>query len=685
MTGRRSRRRQWLALGALLGACAPHAPQEELPAPLIPADEGPWYPSLARTDGAFDPAVFDDVASCSDCHAGAVHQWQASAHANASFGNPWYRTLVDDLRADQGNTASRHCGGCHDPLLLLSGRMDTAIEPGEPQALSGVTCLVCHSIQSATLDGNASYVLDTSPVPYPTIGDVSSEEAHRKRLAPDVLRTPALCATCHRGFLGPHTGSPEVLGGIDEPGQWRGSAWAGSHAQRLESAPVPQQACRDCHMPGETAARPDEAGPTIASHRFAGGHSALAAQVGDPAQLDAVRAMSERAALLDLWVEETRATVVIRNVGVGHRFPGGARDMKQVWVELRAEDLAGNLLGAIGEDGPADSYALQTVVLDEDGAPEVLHRVQRFRTLGWDHTIAARDARMFEVDLPAWDEPYRLVAVLRSARHRDEVRAFVCDRAQTPRARAFAEQARREGRPAIDGCADAPVLDLARASLLVAPDDGSPEATVASAGAARPEAARRYDRALAMLHLPSERLDELEPWIDAADPSSAALGATGLALQGRLEEALAEVAQVEAQVGPGPALDRIRALAYAVDWRWPEAAAAAARVVEGAPGDTAAWRELARARGSAGDARGSLEASRRGLSLFPRDLAMLRSQALALEALGLDPGAATAAWVRYQGPQDDEALKLACDQEIPGCFTQRQPVVRLSLAADPEP
>ncbi|HNH46789.1 MAG TPA: multiheme c-type cytochrome, partial [Myxococcota bacterium] len=215
----------------------------------IPKDEGPFYPSLAQVQGDFDPAAMDDVASCLECHPDAVHQWQSSAHANASFGNPWYRTLVDDLREKQGFTASRHCGGCHDPLLLLSGRMDQAIEPGEGQALSGVTCLVCHSVSKATVDGNGSYVLDSSPVPYPEVGEEDSIASHRARLAMDPLRTPALCASCHRGFLGPHTGSPEVLGGIDEPGQWRASAWAGSHAARLEPELLPKRECRSCHMP----------------------------------------------------------------------------------------------------------------------------------------------------------------------------------------------------------------------------------------------------------------------------------------------------------------------------------------------------------------------------------------------------------------------------------------------------
>ena len=643
------------------------------PASKIPKDDGPFYPSLAQVQGSFDAAQMDDVASCLECHPDAVHQWQSSAHAHASFGNPWYRTLVDDLREKQGFAASRHCGGCHDPLLLLSGRMDRAIGPGEAQALSGVTCLVCHSVAKATVDGNGSYVLDTSPVPYPEVGDEESIAAHRARLAMEPLRTPTLCASCHRGFLGPHTGSPEVLGGIDEPGQWRASAWAGSHAARLEPEELPRRECRSCHMPEVEAREGDEAGPMLSSHRFAGGHSALAAATGDAAQLAAVEVMSRSAATVDLWEEAGLATVVIRNVGVGHRFPGGARDMKNIWVQLRVEDKGGHLLTGLGLAGSADSYTLQTVVLDEAGRPELLHRVQNFRTLGWDHTIAARDAGMVEFVLPPLPPSYRLQARLIAERHRTEVQELVCTAMKAPRAMAFAEQARREGRAVLDGCAEEPWLELASAAIWVG------TALPAEGGAARSARDRRYDRAMAMLHLPGERLEEIYSWVDNDFPSSVALKATALANQGRLEESLRVVEELRRMGQRGPALDRIEALAYGQVWRWPEAAAVAAAVSLGAPGDSGAWRELARARGSAGDAGGSLEAAVAGLALAPRDLAMLRSQALALQQLGAPAEAAVAAWLRYQGPQSDEALKLACDQQVEGCFQQRQPVVRLTV------
>jgi hypothetical protein len=77
-------------------------------------------------------------------------------------------------REEVSFTASRHCGGCHDPVLLLSGAMDHPIKPEDRLVNSGVTCLVCHSVRAPTSDGNASYTLTTAPVPIPVDGDPTS-------------------------------------------------------------------------------------------------------------------------------------------------------------------------------------------------------------------------------------------------------------------------------------------------------------------------------------------------------------------------------------------------------------------------------------------------------------------------------------------------------------------------------
>jgi hypothetical protein len=108
-------------------------------------------------------------------------------------------------------------------------------------------------------------------------------------------------------------------------------------------------------------------------------------------------------------------------------------------------------------------------------------------------------------------------------------------------------------------------------------------------------------------------------------------------------------------------------------WRWTEAAAFAERAAEKAPQNTAVWVMLARARGSAHDDRGALEAAKRGLELAPRDPDLLRSQAAALRAL--DPtlaDAALAAYERFRAPDDGPALRMTCAAGSERCARERE-------------
>ncbi|HTU63393.1 MAG TPA: multiheme c-type cytochrome, partial [Polyangiales bacterium] len=282
----------------------PKAAEEALPRARLPRDEGPFFPSLARTQGdaKVDAEALADVRQCSGCHQDAVKQWSSSAHAHASFDNPWYRASVEALREDVSFTASRHCGGCHDPVLLLGGGMDHPIRPEDRLVNSGVTCLVCHSVRAPTSDGNASYTLTTAAVPIPTEGDEASLAAHRERLAADPLRTPALCASCHRGFLGRHTGIDHHLSGMDDPGAWRGSAFANTRSQTPE--PVAAQSCAGCHMRAETARFEDASakGGKLKSHRFAGSHTPFAAQLNDSRQLAALQDQLQHSIVVDVPV-----------------------------------------------------------------------------------------------------------------------------------------------------------------------------------------------------------------------------------------------------------------------------------------------------------------------------------------------------------------------------------------------
>ncbi|MCA9528790.1 MAG: hypothetical protein KC543_01495, partial [Myxococcales bacterium] len=464
------------ASGAPVGsAAAPHV------TPLVaslPTGPGPFAPSEVRVEGPTDPATIADLADtarCIQCHADAGHQWSASAHAHASFNNPWYRVAVDRFRAEQGPRASRFCAGCHEPWLLLTGKMDhEVVAPDDPLSHAGITCGVCHSIRSVRPDGNGSYTLSTAPIPLPDPADPDSIAAHRARVASDALRTGALCGSCHRSFLGPDTGNPHRIVGIDDLGAWRASPHAGSDAARLDTvgdaaASAGRATCQTCHMPPRPAPRGDMAASDgdLASHRWAGSHTSLAAALDDPEQMAAERASLVGAARVDIAAARVdgdlflpadgapiapgasvELDVVVRNERTGHRFPGGTRDLGDTWIEVRVRDIAGR---PVAQSGVAyrraatfdpSAFRFRSVLADAAGVPEERHFVERFNAPLYDRTLAARDAIVvrYALDLPrrrAVRRGLRVEARLLHRRHTPALHRAACAATRTARGAAF--------------------------------------------------------------------------------------------------------------------------------------------------------------------------------------------------------------------------------------------------------
>jgi Flp pilus assembly protein TadD len=688
--------------------------------PRFPATDGPLWPSMARVRGEADMDLLADVAKCRECHQDAYAHWRASAHSRSSFDNPWYRAAVDDLRESAGPEASRFCAGCHDPLLLVSGRIDQdEIAPEDPLAHAGITCMVCHSVTEVTTDGNGSWVLETAPVPIPERGDAASIAAHVERVSTNPLRTAPLCGTCHRGFLTEESGNPHFVPGMDDLGPWRASTYGDTHSARIDED-LEAETCQGCHMPGERTTRGDMAAPRgeLRSHRFAGGQTALVAQVGDEDQVAAVAAMLGRAATIDVATvrfedgssalpadgapvepgDTVAFDVVVRNVGTGHLFPGGVRDTQDTFITLEVRSQGGQLVAEAGtrhvdaEDDTA--HQLTTVMLDGQGHPELRHFVQRFEGKGYDHTIAPRDAATtrYELTLPELPPsafPLSVTARLLHRRHVRPMHDAACEATRSARGRAFTRAARALGNPVLNGCVPQPITEIADARVFVG--EGAADHP-AEGGAARQAWVRLYEHALGLERQVQERTDEARPSLDRAlallgDEGDARSRAMVLLLlarvearQGRVDEAIATAERAQALVGDHPAIEGVRGDAYAQVWRWDQAADAYGRLIALAPGDSAGWRSYARALGSIQDDAEALRAASTGLGLAPRDEAMLRTQALALAGQGhADADRARSLFVAHRNPDRQSDLRLRCAHEVDNCARDQQPVVTIRM------
>ena len=285
--------------------------------------------------------------------------------------------------------------------------------------------------------------------------------------------------------------------------------------------------------------------------------------------------------------------------------------------------------------------------------------------------------------------PLRVEARLLHRKHSLEFQAFACEASHTDRGHGFAAGAERHAKIALDPCAEQPVTEVGRAQVWMGrgASGRTPEG-----GAARTTVHRLLTQGAALLHAKQEHVHIAKPSIERAQRLARDAGAPGLqarafvlkarlsAMQGRPEQASAQLKRAEALVGPNPVFDRVRGDAYARVWRWRDAARAYQRVADASPLDHRAWRDLARAYGSLSDDRNALMAADAGLRLAPRDEALLRSRALALESLGHpDASSAKQRWLRHRRPDSQSALLATCEQTHQRCGRDRQPIPHYTL------
>jgi tetratricopeptide (TPR) repeat protein len=661
-----------------------------------------------------------DVEDCAGCHADVAAQWRKSAHAFASFNNPVYRVVVERFRKDRGEKSSQFCGGCHDVALLVDGAMVGEIAATDLRAHAGITCRTCHGIAEARADGNASWDLDLSSVPIPKEGDPDSVLRHRARVGRATLRRAEMCSSCHKAFLDESTGNAHHLVGQDDASPWARSAFAGSEGARIDED-VPQKDCRGCHMPRVAATQGDAGAKngTVASHYFLGGHTWLAAMQGDTELVEKARAfLAERVSVDVAGIrheggrneivaaggvalvpgEQLVVDVAIRNLDVGHRFPGGVMDAQGTWIEVVVEDKKGRRVAEAGthhEKSGADptAHVLASYMARKDGTRLDVRETHEFQAGVFNNTLAPRDATVVGFGFVAPEDaaryPLKVSARLRHRSRNLELQRAACADTKSERGRSFGHVGLKKVARAIDACKAQPITDVGRSEAWL----GVGENPVAARGeeTAAVAFARRLAYGLGLSHALSERLDDARAPLMAAleiartpRQRAVALGAIAMiaAKQGRTDETFAvaeraDAAAREAGMGPPVAMQRARGEVLTATWRLSEAAPLFLDVASRSPRDDVAWATAAVSYGGAGDSYAALDASRRGLALQPRDGDLLRVQALSLASLRADAatlGATEAAFLERRTPDAAPGIRGKCSTKIPGCANERVPV-----------
>jgi Flp pilus assembly protein TadD len=266
---------------------------------------GPFFPSSAQVYGGqkIPSKFFMESESCKRCHEDIYKQWNSSAHHFSSFNNQWYRKAVEYMQDTVGTRPSKWCGGCHDPAVLYSGKMDTPIKQliHSPEAQAGLGCMMCHSIARVkSTMGQADFYLE-----YPKLHALAASknpvirylhdtltklnpEPHRRVFLKPFMRdqTAEFCSACHKVHLDVPVNHYRWIRGFNEYDNWQASGVSGQGARSFYYPPKPM-ACPDCHMPLEPSNDMGNVAGKIHSHRFPAANTALPTANEDAAQLKA--------------------------------------------------------------------------------------------------------------------------------------------------------------------------------------------------------------------------------------------------------------------------------------------------------------------------------------------------------------------------------------------------------------
>ena len=250
--------------------------------------ENPFLPSNAQTDnGEFiAPKSFYTAEYCGHCHQDSHSQWRQSAHSNSNRA-PWYLRNVGLLNEEKGIEFSRHCEGCHDPIALVSGALTQGAATKRPYDKDGVTCSVCHSIQSVDTRGTGSYTMGVPAVLVDEEGKPISREvsdgeilAHLDRHSKAVMRpfykTSEFCSSCHKAALPHALNDYKWQRAISLYDEWQNSSFA-------KQSPLPfytkdsVSTCNTCHMQREALVSTDPGAKKgmLASHRWLGANTVV--------------------------------------------------------------------------------------------------------------------------------------------------------------------------------------------------------------------------------------------------------------------------------------------------------------------------------------------------------------------------------------------------------------------------
>ncbi len=330
----------------------------------------PYYPSLIRWNKS--NAQFTSPEVCKGCHPDQYDEWIGSLHSLA-FQDPIYQGELNRAFKAAGEDIARQCEGCHSPAGMVTGEIK---KPGiaglSPMASNGVSCDICHSISGTTHwqtpshePENGSFILTPGVETKDGVvlikrGPFKPSEncgmGFHKCVESPLHLQAELCAGCHDVY---HYDAHFPLESTYL--EWK----HGAYAQK-------DILCQDCHMvdfPTFLRVADDFYKPKRDEYRhfFNGANYFLyylSAEAAKKAGHDTMAynfkykydmAVKRLQSAADLEISPLYSNgkldeirIRVKNIRAGHNLPTSLTNIRQMWLEVTAEDEKGNVIMTSG-------------------------------------------------------------------------------------------------------------------------------------------------------------------------------------------------------------------------------------------------------------------------------------------------------------------------------------------------
>jgi tetratricopeptide (TPR) repeat protein len=649
----------------------------------------PFSPSNATsTTGKFIPGeMFISSARCGTCHTDAHAQWRQSAHGNA-FREPFYQKNVKDLISQRGIEFTRHCESCHNPAALFSGALTKNTKVKRPFDEDGVSCIACHSIQSATGRGIGGYVMGEPALLVKEDGTrllsgVTDQQilndipSHRRAMMRPLLKTADFCAACHKSQVPRELNDYKFLRAFSVGDEYQMSSFS-------KESPHPyyvrdKETCNTCHMKREAAPLFDVSAKEgkLATHRWAAANTAIPTFYKWPDQLAAVNKFLANDALgIDIFAlrrkspgisaeefiaplnrgsfeitagDRLTAEVVITNKNIGHSFPPELRDFYEAYIEFVVTDESGKALyhsGFIKPNGYLDESAhnYKTYLVKADASYNDKHHIWRTRIFAQNNQIQSgrSDVARYQFRVPADSQgTMRLSARLRYRRF----------------TRVFSDYA-------LGKSLDYPIVTMATAEYVLHIGENSPVPVAEIAKTAMPDWRRWNNYGIALIDQKQYPL-AIDAFIHAAAldekyrPTAQVNQAIGLIELDHFDEA---AGLLEMVVKANPTNMRAlfqQARVFIRRGRLEEAESNIRQVLAAFPRDRVCWQQLGELSKIRRDYKGARECYEQILEIDPEDLGSHYNLMLIYRKMGMNDEAKREGKIFADLKDDPSALSLA--------------------------